>query len=133
MADQPKSADQDEAELVAPETLESIPVPTQSRNADGPGSIESYAVARVLVEHLIAEEQLELVTPRSLPGILELTAQALDRVERTEDGMGILLDRWVDHNGVAEVYIGETDMLDMVNTLEEEDAPEDEDIPEEEE
>ncbi len=121
MADQPKSADQDEAELVAPETLESIPVPDESPSADGPGSIESYAVARILVDHLIAEEQLELVTPRSLPGLLELTAQALDQVERTEDGMGILLDRWVDHNGVAEVYLSEADMLEVVNALEEED------------
>ena len=122
MAKQPGGSEdmQLEADLVAPETLESIPDDHEAPAAGGPGTIESYAVARVLVEHLIAEEQLELVTTRSLPGLLELTAQALDTVERTVDGMGVLLDRWVDHNGVAEVYVGEEDMLDMVKTLEEE-------------
>lgn len=110
---------EDEADLVAPEALEAIPDDTELPSEGGPGSIESYAVARILVDHLIAEEQLELVTPRSLPSLLELTSQALDRVERTEEGMGDLLDRWVDHNGVAEVYIDEASMLEVVNALEE--------------
>ena len=121
MADQPKNADQEEADLVPPETLESIPDEAEPPPVGGPGSIEAYAVARILVDHLIAEEQLELVTHRSLPGLLELTAQALDQVDRTEEGMGVLLDRWVDHNGVAEVYISEADMLEVVTALEEED------------
>ncbi len=123
MADQNPGTNEKEleADLVAPEALEGIPDETEAPAVGGPGTIESYAVARVLVEHLIAEEQLELVTTRSLPGLLELTAQALDAVERNLDGMGVLLDRWVDHAGVAEVYIGEEDMLEMVTTLEEED------------
>ena len=110
---------EDEVDLVTPETLESIPDEAEAPAVGGPGSIEAYAVARMLVDLLIAEEQLELVTARSLPSLLELTAQALDRVERTEEGMGDLLDRWVDHNGVAEVYIDEASMLEVLTTLEE--------------